>query len=79
MKNKLKTLSFPFTLKEADPAEPEDGDVDPPADQPEPTPEASDKGSGIFAGYASTWDPDLYDDVIMPGAFADTQIGRAHV
>lgn len=78
MKNKLKTLSFPFTLKEADPAEPddtaepEDGGRGLPDDQPERTLAASDKGSGIFAGYASTWDPDLYDDVIMPGAFADT-------
>lgn len=30
------------------------------------------QGEGIFSGYASTWDKDLYDDVIVKGAFAAT-------
>ena len=30
------------------------------------------QGEGVFSGYASTWDKDLYDDVIVKGAFADT-------
>lgn len=30
------------------------------------------QGEGVFSGYASTWDKDLYDDVIVRGAFADT-------
>lgn len=29
-------------------------------------------GDGIFSGYASTWDKDLYGDVIVKGAFAQT-------
>lgn len=32
----------------------------------------SGQAEGIFTGYASTWDKDLYDDVILKGAFADT-------
>lgn len=31
-----------------------------------------DQGSGVFSGYASTWDLDLYGDKIIKGAFADT-------
>ena len=30
------------------------------------------QGEGVFSGYASTWDKDLYDDVIVKGAFAGT-------
>lgn len=30
------------------------------------------EGKGRFSGYASTWDQDLYGDVIVKGAFADT-------
>ena len=29
-------------------------------------------GGGVFSGYASTWEKDLYDDVIVKGAFAQT-------
>lgn len=29
------------------------------------------EGEGVFSGYASTWDRDLYDDVILRGAYAD--------
>lgn len=29
-------------------------------------------GAGMFSGYASTWDKDLYDDVIVKGAFEQT-------
>ena len=29
-------------------------------------------GEGTFTGYASTWDRDMYDDVIVKGAFAET-------
>ena len=29
-------------------------------------------GAGVFSGYASTWDRDLYDDVIVKGAFEQT-------
>lgn len=29
-------------------------------------------GAGVFRGYASTWDKDLYDDVIVKGAFERT-------
>lgn len=35
-------------------------------------PEDSGGGVGVFRGYASTWDRDLYDDVIVKGAFAQT-------
>lgn len=31
-----------------------------------------DQGSGVFSGYASTWDLDLYGDKIIQGAFAGT-------
>ena len=55
----LRTLSFPFTIKEAP-----DGSTDGPPEAGQPM--------GIFAGYASTWDKDLYDDVIVRGAFAET-------
>lgn len=34
--------------------------------------DAQDGGKGRFSGYASTWDQDLYGDVIVKGAFADT-------
>lgn len=34
--------------------------------------ELGDGDDGTFSGYASTWDKDLYDDVIVKGAFADT-------
>lgn len=30
-----------------------------------------DEGEGIFSGYASTWDRDLYDDVIVKGAYEE--------
>ena len=30
------------------------------------------QGEGVFSGYASTWDKDLYDDVIVKGAFSGT-------
>lgn len=30
------------------------------------------EGEGIFSGYASTWEKDLYDDVIIRGAFEQT-------
>lgn len=30
-----------------------------------------DQGEGVFSGYASTYDRDLYDDVIVKGAFAE--------
>lgn len=29
------------------------------------------EGEGVFSGYASTWDRDLYDDVIVKGAYAE--------
>ncbi|NEG56140.1 HK97 family phage prohead protease [Bifidobacterium platyrrhinorum] len=29
-------------------------------------------GEGVFRGYASTWERDMYDDVIVKGAFANT-------
>ena len=29
-------------------------------------------GGGVFSGYASTWEKDLYDDVVVKGAFAQT-------
>lgn len=29
-------------------------------------------GGGVFSGYASTWEKDLYDDVIVKGAFEQT-------
>ena len=29
-------------------------------------------GGGVFSGYASTWDKDLYDDVVVKGAFEQT-------
>lgn len=29
------------------------------------------RGEGVFSGYASTYDRDLYDDVIVKGAFAE--------
>lgn len=32
---------------------------------------APEEGEGIFRGYASTWDRDLYDDVIVKGAYAE--------
>lgn len=32
----------------------------------------ADSENGVFSGYASTWDKDLYDDVIVEGAFKDT-------
>ena len=32
---------------------------------------APDQGEGVFSGYASTYDRDLYDDVIVKGAFAE--------
>ena len=32
---------------------------------------APEEGEGVFKGYASTWDRDLYDDVIVKGAYAD--------
>lgn len=32
---------------------------------------APEEGEGVFRGYASTWDRDLYDDVIVKGAYAD--------
>ena len=31
-----------------------------------------DNGGGVFSGYASTWEKDLYDDVVVKGAFAQT-------
>ena len=31
-----------------------------------------DSGGGVFSGYASTWEKDLYDDVIVKGAFEQT-------
>ena len=31
-----------------------------------------DGGGGVFSGYASTWERDLYDDVVVKGAFAQT-------
>ena len=31
-----------------------------------------DAGAGVFSGYASTWEKDLYDDVIVKGAFEQT-------
>lgn len=31
-----------------------------------------DSGEGTFTGYASTWDRDMYDDVIVKGAFTNT-------
>lgn len=34
--------------------------------------DAPDGGGATFTGYASTWDRDLYDDVIVKGAFAQT-------
>lgn len=30
-----------------------------------------DEGEGIFSGYASTYDRDLYDDVVVKGAYAE--------
>lgn len=35
-------------------------------------------GSGVFSGYASTWDKDLYDDVIIKGAFEQTLANDFH-
>lgn len=32
---------------------------------------APEEGEGVFSGYASTWDKDLYGDVIVKGAYAD--------
>lgn len=32
---------------------------------------APEEGDGVFRGYASTWDRDLYDDVIVKGAYAE--------
>ena len=32
---------------------------------------APDQGEGVFTGYASTWDKDLMDDVVVKGAYAD--------
>lgn len=32
---------------------------------------APEEGEGVFRGYASTWERDLYDDVIVKGAYAD--------
>ena len=32
---------------------------------------APEEGEGVFRGYASTWDKDLCDDVIVKGAYAD--------
>ena len=29
-------------------------------------------GGGVFSGYASTWEKDLDDDVVVKGAFAQT-------
>lgn len=34
--------------------------------------DGQDVGKGRFSGYASTWDQDLYGDVIVKGAFAGT-------
>lgn len=34
--------------------------------------ELDQSGAGTFSGYASTWDRDMYDDVIVKGAFAQT-------
>lgn len=31
-----------------------------------------DSSGGVFSGYASTWEKDLYDDVIVKGAFEQT-------
>ncbi|MBW3090428.1 HK97 family phage prohead protease [Bifidobacterium miconisargentati] len=35
-------------------------------------PNNDDARAGVFSGYASTWDKDLYDDVIVQGAFEQT-------
>lgn len=32
---------------------------------------APEEGKGVFKGYASTWDRDLYDDEIVKGAYAE--------
>ncbi len=32
---------------------------------------APEEGEGVFKGYASTWDRDLYDDEIVKGAYAE--------
>lgn len=32
---------------------------------------APEEGDGVFKGYASTWDRDLYDDEIVKGAYAE--------
>ena len=32
---------------------------------------APEEGEGVFRGYASTWDRDLYDDEIVKGAYAE--------
>lgn len=32
---------------------------------------APEKGEGVFTGYASTWDKDLVDDVVVKGAYAE--------
>ena len=32
---------------------------------------APEEGEGVFRGYASTWDRDLYDDEIVMGAYAE--------
>jgi HK97 family phage prohead protease len=36
------------------------------------------EGTGVFSGYASTWDRDLYDDQIVKGAFAGTLADDFH-
>lgn len=71
---KLEYKTFTISLKENPDQTPDEEaptQYEPDNETPAPL-----EGEGVFRGYASTWDEDLYGDRILKGAFADTLATR---